>query len=239
MASILLSSANTKQRKGPAKPDEMNQIMRTTPPRGKIDQRLWIAIGAIFLYGNALAQDVPVALLPGSASTPSTLQANLAQNPPVAAPKGSVGEAGQWSGYANVEATAINGNPELALKQLDRRLAVASNDARAAYLKGLILMQMGESEQAERWFKMMQSNFPDLAQPYNALAVIYHGRGDLLSAQNVLEASLAQHPDNRIAQINLADIYLELARKNYDMALKMQPDDAKIAAKLKALEALN
>lgn len=100
-------------------------------------------------------------------------------------------------------------------------------------------MQMGESEQAERWFKMMQSNFPDLAQPYNALAVIYHGRGDLLSAQNVLEASLAQHPDNRIAQINLADIYLELARKNYDMALKMQPDDAKIAAKLKALEALN
>lgn len=143
-----------------------------------------------------------------------------------------------WSGYKAAESLATNGNPELALKQIEVRLASAPNDAKAAYLKGLILMQLGKASEAERWFKMMQANFPDLPQPYNALAVIYTGRGDLLSAENTLQALLAQNPNHYNAQINLANIYVKLARQSYQKALQSKPDDAAIAAKLKALEAL-
>lgn len=144
-----------------------------------------------------------------------------------------------WSGYAAVEATAANGNPDLALQQLNTRLNQAPDDAKAAYLKGLILMQLGRTDNAERWFKMMQANFPDLPQPYNALAVIYTGRGDLLLAEQSLQTLLSKHPDNRTAQINLANIYVKLARENYSKALKTNPDDAMIAGKLKTLETLD
>lgn len=143
-----------------------------------------------------------------------------------------------WSGYQAAESLATNGNPELALKQLEARLASAPDDAKASYLKGLILMQLGKADEAERWFKMMQANFPDLPQPYNALAVIYTGRGDLLSAENTLQALLAQNPNHRNAQINLANIYIKLARQSYQKALNANPKDTAIAAKLKALEAL-
>lgn len=144
-----------------------------------------------------------------------------------------------WPGYRAVEALATSGRAQEALRQLDLRLVQRPEDARAAYMKGLVLMQLGRGADAERWFKMMQGNFPELAQPYNALAVIYFGRGDLLSAQNVLQAVLAQHPDNRTAQRNLAEIYLRLARESYEKIRKTAPEDARIAAIINALDALN
>ena len=77
-----------------------------------------------------------------------------------------------WAGYAQAQSMAENGNPRGALRQLESRLATNPQDSRAAYLKGLVLMQLGRGEEAERWYKMMQANFPDLPQPGNALAVI-------------------------------------------------------------------
>ncbi|SUO93358.1 Flp pilus assembly protein TadD, contains TPR repeats [Suttonella ornithocola] len=207
-----------------------------------------VVIGLLWLVANA--DEPPVALLPdkGSVGSEEALLRSAAQQvqqatPPVLTNISSTASANQtpppWSGYKAAESLATNGNPELALKQLEGRLVSAPNDAKAAYLKGLILMQLGRSEDAERWFKMMQSNFPNLPQPYNALAVIYTGRGDLLSAENTLQALLAQNPNHRSAHINLANIYLKLAQENYQKALDLNPKDAAVAQKLKALEALN
>ncbi len=145
----------------------------------------------------------------------------------------------QWQGYRAVESLATSGRTQEALRQLDARLVHKPEDARAAYMKGLVLMQIGRVQEAERWFKMMQSVFPDLAQPYNALAVIYFGRGDLLSAQNVLQALLAEHPNQSIAQRNLADVYLQLARQSYEKILEANPKDAKISAIIHALDAIH
>ncbi|MDO5090546.1 MAG: tetratricopeptide repeat protein [Cardiobacteriaceae bacterium] len=141
-----------------------------------------------------------------------------------------------WSGYQAAESLATNGNPDLALRQLEARLASAPDDRKAAYLKGLIMMQMGKGEDAERWFRMMQVNFADMAQPYNALAVIYDSRGDLQAARDVLEALLEKQPEQHSARVNLGNIYLKLARGEFEKALKDKPDDAMIRRKLKAIQ---
>lgn len=209
---------------------------------------LWLLMA--FLSLSVFAQqgdEPPVVLLPSGASeNPQALLQSAKQAVSVGAavaqenkPSTPTEQVPLWSGYKAAESLATNGNPELALKQLEARLVSAPDDAKAAYLKGLILMQLGRADDAERWFKMMQSNFPNLPQPYNALAIIYMGKGDLLSAMNVLQALLAQHPNHRNAQINLANIYLKLAQENYQKALKAKPDDDMIAQKLKALNAIS
>ena len=142
-----------------------------------------------------------------------------------------------WSGYKTAESLATSGQPEMALRQLNARLANAPDDDKAAYLKGLVLMQLGRAEEAEKWFRMMQSNSPQLPQPYNALAVIYQGRGDWDSARAVLEELLKLQPNHHNARMNLAYIYTKLARDNYAAAEKLK-SDAKVQKKIKTLDGM-
>lgn len=143
-----------------------------------------------------------------------------------------------WAGYAQAQSMAENGNPRGALRQLESRLATNPQDSRAAYLKGLVLMQLGRGEEAERWYKMMQANFPDLPQSGNALAVIYAGRGDLPAAELALRDVLLKHPEHNSARVNLARLYVQMAQAEYEKALKATPDNAMIARKLEALKAM-
>lgn len=183
------------------------------------------------------AQSVPVALLPAQSAdilTPEKAQA--AAKPSAGAIPAHTNNA--WPGYLGVQKTAENGNPQEALHQLNMRLNNQPEDSKAAYLKGLVLMQLGESEKAERWFKMMQANFPDLPQADNALAVIYSARGDFPAAEAVLRAVLKKQPGHISARINLAKVYLQLAQAEYEKALKAKPDDAMIARQLKTLKTI-
>lgn len=221
---------------------------------------LWLSllIGTYVFAQTVIDNETPVMLLPTKGTSivdktsPPLTEAQTAttnnkvmnqQNAPSAQQQMSTTSSAMatppWSGYAAAESLATNGNPELALKQLDGRLKQAPNDAKAAYLKGLILMQLGRGDDAERWFIMMQSNFPKLPQPYNALAVIYTSRGDLQSAENTLRTLLVQHPDNYTAQVNLGNIYVKLAHETYQKALKAKPNDAMIVQNLKTLEQID
>ena len=181
----------------------------------------------------------------GDTTQPLPLTGTATTTPPpapdTATPKPTAAEeeaSPPWSGYAQAQSMAENGNPRGALKQLETRLSTRPDDSRAAYLKGLVLMQLGRSEEAERWYKMMQANFPDLPQPGNALAVIYAGRGDLPAAEAALRALLEKHPDHTSARVNLARLYVQMAQAEYEKALKDTPDNAMIARKLEALKAM-
>ena len=172
---------------------------------------------------------------------PTGVAATPQPAPDAATPKPTAAEeeaSPPWSGYAQAQSMAENGNPRGALKQLETRLSTHPEDSRAAYLKGLVLMQLGRGDEAERWYKMMQANFPDLPQPGNALAVIYAGRGDLPAAEAALRALLEKHPDHTSARVNLARLYVQMAQAEYEKALKEQPDNAMIARKLEALKAM-
>ena len=192
-----------------------------------------------------LKEDKPADPTAGESDTNQPLPPTSSANPPPvlqpATPKPTAAEEEAnppWSGYAQAQSMAENGNPRGALKQLEARLSTRPDDSRAAYLKGLVLMQLGRSEEAERWYKMMQANFPDLPQPGNALAVIYAGRGDLPAAEAALRALLEKHPDHTSARVNLARLYVQMAQAEYEKALKDTPDNAMIARKLEALKAM-
>ena len=197
----------------PEPPTTGEQVSRASAPAG-------IPSGGA-LTGTATTAPPPA---PDSA-TPKPTAAEEEASPP-------------WSGYAQAQSMAENGNPRGALKQLETRLSTHPEDSRAAYLKGLVLMQLGRGDEAERWYKMMQANFPDLPQPGNALAVIYAGRGDLPAAEAALRALLEKHPDHTSARVNLARLYVQMAQAEYEKALKATPDNAMIARKLEALKAM-
>lgn len=184
------------------------------------------------------AQEVPVALLPmGGGEEYLTPEVALSQQGAVEK-SGVVGAVAPWSGYAAVEAMAVGGDAQGALAQLNARLVLAPDDVRAVYLKGMVLMQLGRAQEAERWFLMMRSNFPDYPQAYNALAVIYAAREDLPAAEAVLRELLLRHPEHQNARLNLVNVYLDLAALELKNALKDAPDDVMIANTLRALEGL-
>ena len=207
----------------------------------------------IFLSNFALAEEeIPVALLGDNEqegkAVGEALGRNLMENAKEGLPKMSEvkpsenkpeEEVKAWSGYKAVESLAVNGNPALALKQINSRLAQFSDDTKAAYLKGLILMQMGKAEEAERWFKMMIVNFPNVPQFYNALSVIYTGKKDLKAAQNILEELLKISPNNQTARLNLASILIQQANSHYKAILEKEPSNDIIKNKLKTLEEMS
>ena len=88
-------------------------------------------------------------------------------------------------------------------------------------------------------FTRLTQDFPDLADPYNNLAVLHAAEGDLDEAQAALQQALRLQPDHAQAQENLGDVLLRLALRAYERAQKaaIAPSDA-LAAKINRTLAL-
>ena len=187
-----------------------------------------------FLTQSALADTPPpVALL-----SPANQAAESALPMPSQAPSNHEAVPAVWNDYAKVENMAKNGQATEALALLETRLTQAPNDAKASYLKGLILMQLGRRENAEAWFLGMRQQFPKLPQPYNALAVIYQAQGKLIEAELILRELSQAHPEQKNVHRNRGEIYLQLAQSAFEKAHQQNPDDAMINKRLEALSKL-
>ncbi|MDO4434899.1 MAG: tetratricopeptide repeat protein [Cardiobacteriaceae bacterium] len=187
-----------------------------------------------FLTQSALADTPPpVALL-----SPANQAPESALPMPSQAPSNHEAVPAVWNDYAKVESMAQNGQATEALALLETRLTQAPNDAKASYLKGLILMQLGRRENAEAWFLSMRQQFPKLPQPYNALAVIYQAQGKLIEAELILRELSQAHPEQKNVHRNRGEIYLQLAQSAFEKAHQQNPDDAMINERLEALSKL-
>jgi tetratricopeptide (TPR) repeat protein len=100
-------------------------------------------------------------------------------------------------------------------------------------------MELGEREKARAIFTRLTQDFPDLADPYNNLAVLHAAAGELDEAQAALEQALRLQPEHAQAQENLGDVLLRLALRAYQRAQKaaVAPTDA-LAAKINRTLAL-
>ena len=78
---------------------------------------------------------------------------------------------------------------------------------------------------------LFRSDYPDLPEPYNNLAVIYASQGQYDKARGALEQSIRTHPSYATAYENLGDVYAKLASQAYDKALQI--DSTNPAAKNK------
>jgi tetratricopeptide (TPR) repeat protein len=125
-----------------------------------------------------------------------------------------------------------------ALDRVNAFLAQHPKDARARFLKGVILTEQSKTEDAVKVFTELTQDYPELPEPYNNLAVLYASQGDYQKARKALEMAIRTHPSYAVAHENLGDIYATLASQAYDKALQLDSSNATARKKLALIKEL-
>jgi tetratricopeptide (TPR) repeat protein len=145
-----------------------------------------------------------------------------------------------WFGMQAAGAAALDeasallkaGERDQALSQVNKVLESNPKDARARFLKGVILTEQGHAHAAADVFQRLTQDYPALPEPYNNLAVIYASEGHYDQARVALEKSIRTHPSYATAYDNLGDVYSKLASEAYDRALRLENSDSAANKKL-------
>jgi tetratricopeptide (TPR) repeat protein len=114
---------------------------------------------------------------------------------------------------------------------VNAQLESQPRDLRYRFLKGVLLGQKGQLNEAIALYTELTREFPELAEPYNNLAVIYSGQGKLEEAKAALEMALRNSPSYAVAHENLGNVYLQLAKLAFARALALSPNNASLKAK--------
>jgi tetratricopeptide (TPR) repeat protein len=130
------------------------------------------------------------------------------------------------------------GQRSQAMDKVNGYLAGKPKDARARFLKGLILTEQGKTADAIKVFSALTDDYPDLPEPYNNLAVLYAGQGQYDKAKILLERAISTHPSYATAHENLGDIYAKMASQAYDRALQLDQSNTATQTKLAMIQNL-
>jgi len=136
------------------------------------------------------------------------------------------------AGLDDAAALLKAGQHEQALLQVNKLISSDPKDAKARFLKGVILTEQGDAQGAADVFQRLTQDYPGLPEPYNNLAVIYAEQGRYDQARVALEKSIRTHPSYATAYENLGDVYSKLASEAYDRALRLDASDASERKKL-------
>jgi tetratricopeptide (TPR) repeat protein len=130
------------------------------------------------------------------------------------------------------------GNHAAALEKIDVAINANPRDARARFLKGLILTEQNKPNDAIKVFTALTDDYPELPEPYNNLAVLYASQGQYDKARKSLEMAIRTHPSYAIAHENLGDVYAKMASEAYDKALQLDRGNAAAQTKLAMIKDL-
>jgi hypothetical protein len=119
-----------------------------------------------------------------------------------------------------------------ALEKVNAFLATKPKDAQARFLKGLIVNEQGNANEAISIFTALTDDYPELPEPYNNLAVLYASQGQYEKAKIALEMAIRTHPSYATAHENLGDIYAKMASQAYDRALQLDKSNTSTQTKL-------
>jgi len=138
------------------------------------------------------------------------------------------------------DATALlrKGAASEALAQIDKFLKINPRDARGRFLKGVILAEQQKSDDAIAVFRALNTDMPELPEPYNNLAVLYAAKGNYDDARRVLEMAILAHPNYALAHENLGDIYARMAGQSYERAGKLGLTNTTASEKRKMIDKL-
>jgi tetratricopeptide (TPR) repeat protein len=151
----------------------------------------------------------------------------------------AVGATTVWADdYQDSSRLLKEGRRAEALDRINAFLTQHPKDARARFLKGVILTEDSRTEDAIKVFTELTQDYPELPEPYNNLAVLYAGQGDYEKARKELEMAIRTHPSYAIAHENLGDIYATLASQAYDKALQLDSSNANARKKLALIKEL-
>ena len=150
-----------------------------------------------------------------------------------------IGTATTWADdYQEGSRLLKEGKRAEALDRVNAFLSQHPKDARARFLKGVILTEQSKTEDAIKVFTELTQDYPELPEPYNNLAVLYASQGDYQKARKALETAIRTHPSYAVAHENLGDIYATLASQAYDKALQLDNSNATARKKLALIKEL-
>lgn len=119
-----------------------------------------------------------------------------------------------------------------ALERAEKLIASNPKDPQARFLKGVIQSEMGLPDKAIQTFSSLTSDYPNLPEPYNNLAVLYAQQNQLDKARTALQKAMRTNPAYATAHENLGDLYASLASQSYDKALQLNSKPANTQTKL-------
>lgn len=119
-----------------------------------------------------------------------------------------------------------------ALDKVEGVLASKPKDVQARFLKGVILIEKGKTEDAITLFQALTEDAPDRPEPYNNLGLLYALQGQYEKAKNAVEMAIRIQPTYALAHENLGEIYAKMASKEYERALQLDPNNASLQSKL-------
>ncbi len=119
-----------------------------------------------------------------------------------------------------------------ALDKVEAVLASKPKDVQARFLKGVILIEKGKTDDAIVLFQALTEDAPDRPEPYNNLGLLYALQGQYEKAKNSVEMAIRIQPTYALAHENLGEIYAKMASKEYERALQLDPNNASLQAKL-------
>ncbi len=133
----------------------------------------------------------------------------------------------------------LAGRKPQAVATLEQALTQTPDELKLRFALGVMKMELGEQPAALDIFTGLSQDFPDLADPFNNLAVIHAAQGELDLARLELEQALRLQPEHAQAQENMGDVLLRLAARAYQraQAALVSPSEA-LALKLQRTQAL-
>lgn len=140
---------------------------------------------------------------------------------------------------ASAQRLWLAGQKTQAVQQVEQALARTPDNLQLRFALGVMRMELGDRAQALTLFTRLTQDFPDLADPYNNLAVLHAAAGELDEAKAALEQALRLQPDHVQALENLGDVLTRMALRAYQRAQKaaLAPSDA-LASKISRTLAL-
>jgi len=140
--------------------------------------------------------------------------------------------------YEDASKLFKQGNYASALEKIETVITANPRDARARFLKGLILTEQAKPADAIKVFTSLTDDYPELPEPYNNLAVLYASQGQYDKARKSLEMAIRTHPSYAIAHENLGDVYAKMASEAYDKALQLDRSNTAAQTKLAMIKDL-
>jgi len=105
-----------------------------------------------------------------------------------------------------------SGKHDQAMSKVNEHLKSQPKSAEARFLKGLILVEQGDTGSAIDVFTALTRDYPELPEPYNNIAVIHAAEGDYDSARLALQATFT--PNLRLKLISKLLILRNVTRVN-------------------------
>ncbi|HEV2009204.1 MAG TPA: tetratricopeptide repeat protein, partial [Burkholderiales bacterium] len=146
------------------------------------------------------------------------------------------GISAQSDAYQDAAKLLRSGQQAQALERVDSFLKANPKDARARFLKGVILTEQSKAADAISIFTGLTEDYPELPEPYNNLAVLYAQQGQYDKARSALELAIRTHPNYVTAHENLGDIYATMASQSYDKALQLDKSNSAARTKLEKIK---